>query len=83
MDMKRALQVIFVIGLAGAVFSGTLTYREFSTQAAACTPVGQPGTLFGYPPCVYGLIMYSAVVFIAGWGLASKRPASRADTASR
>lgn len=73
MSMKRALQLIFVISILGAVFSGTLTYQELTTQTVACTPLGQPGTILGYPPCIYGLIMYTALVLVAGWGLASKR----------
>jgi uncharacterized membrane protein len=69
--MKRALVVILVVGIAGLVFSGYLSYRElFAAEAEpVCAPVGEPGTIGGYPPCVYGLLMYTAVVAIAAFGL--------------
>lgn len=73
MSMQRALQVILVIALAGMSFSGVLTYREFTTMAGGCTAVGRPGTILGYPPCVYGLVMYTATAVIAGLGLRGRR----------
>ena len=74
MPMKRALQLILLISLVGVVFSGTLTYRELvSHSCALCTAFTQSGTIFGYPPCVYGLVMYFIVAVIAALGLRSKR----------
>ena len=73
MNMKRALWSILVVSLCGVVFSGVLTYRELFRQVNACTPLGQAGTILGYPPCIYGLVMYSLVAVLAAWGLASKR----------
>jgi uncharacterized membrane protein len=70
--MKRALQAVLAISLAGVAFSGTLTYREFVSHAGACTPLAAPGTLFGYPPCVYGLAMYALLAVIAAWGLRTR-----------
>lgn len=68
--MKRALQWIFVISLIGVAFSGSLTYREvFSKTAAACPSPGAPGTVFGYPACVYGLLMYTVIAVISGGAL--------------
>lgn len=76
MPMRRALQIVLAISLIGIVFSGTLTYREFAgsaaDQAAGCSALGKPGTILGYPPCVYGLVMYSALAIVAGLGL--RRP---------
>lgn len=72
MSMKRALQLILVISLIGVAFSGTLTYREYASQGGSCTPFAAPGTLFGYPPCVYGLVMYIVLAVIAAWGLRTK-----------
>jgi len=43
--MKRALQLILVLALAGLVFSGTLTYREVFASAAKCPAPGAPGTI--------------------------------------
>ena len=79
MSPRRALQAILAIAVAGMLFSGTLTYRELfgspAVQAVTgkCTPLGQPGTILGYPPCVYGLIMYTVLVVIASLGLRSTR----------
>jgi hypothetical protein len=75
MSMRRALQVVLAISLIGMAFSGTLVYRElFAAVPAAgrCTALGDPGTILGYPPCVYGLIMYTALVVTAALGLRAK-----------
>ena len=72
--MKRALQCIFVISILGVAFSGTLTYRElFAGTAAACPAPGAPGTVFGYPACVYGLIMYVVLAIVSGGALLKER----------
>lgn len=73
MNMRRALWSILVISLGGMAFSGVLTYQELVKQSNACTPLGQAGTILGYPPCIYGLVMYALVAALAGWGLASRR----------
>ncbi len=73
MSMQRALQVILVLALAGVAFSGALTVREFTTQAPGCSAIGAPGTIFGYPPCIYGLVMYAATAVVAVLGLRAKR----------
>jgi uncharacterized membrane protein len=78
MTARRALQIILGVGLFGLMFSGFLTYREFFAPAGAaapsCSPIGAPGTIFGYPPCVYGFFMYLVIVALALWGLREKRP---------
>ena len=75
--MKRALQSILFISLCGVAFSGTLTYREmFAKTALACPSPGAPGTILGYPACVYGLGMYIVVALIAAYGLWRGREAS-------
>lgn len=74
MSMKRALQVILVIGVVGLVFSGVLSYNEvFRETAGKCPAPGAPGTVFGYPACVYGFFMYLAVTGVAAAGLAGRR----------
>ena len=75
--MKRALQLILVFALAGLTFSGTLTYREVFASAAKCPSPGAPGTIFGYPACVYGFFMYLAIVIIAIVGLRAGARAAR------
>jgi hypothetical protein len=69
--MKRSLQAVFGIALVGLAFSGYLSYRElFASQPVqSCPSVGAPGTVFGYPACIYGFFMYLAIVVVAGIGL--------------
>ena len=77
MSPKRALQVILVLSLGGTLFSGTLTYRElFAHSAAACPSPGAPGTLLGYPACVYGLVMFFAIFAVSGSGLIGAKPSA-------
>jgi hypothetical protein len=72
MTTKRALKVVLGISLVGVAFSGTLTYRELCGGAGAgCSDVGAPGTILGYPACVYGLLMYLLLVVVASVGLRS------------
>ncbi|MBI4503140.1 MAG: hypothetical protein HY700_18540 [Gemmatimonadetes bacterium] len=72
--MKRALQIILVISLFGTGFSGLLTYRElFGSSGLLCPSPGAPGTVFGYPACVYGFFMFLAVAATAVWGLFGTR----------
>lgn len=72
--MKRALQVVLGISLFGVVFSGVLSYREvFSRSAVACPAPGAPGTVFGYPACVYGFFMYLVIVMTVAAGLLLSR----------
>lgn len=70
--LRRVLWAVFILSLAGVAFSGTLTYRELRGSAAACPSPGAPGTIFGYPACVYGLAMYSALAIISGWALSRR-----------
>lgn len=66
----RALQAILGLSLFGTLFSGVLTYRElFGASAMSCPAPGAPGTVFGYPACVYGFFMYIAIAVLAGFGL--------------
>ena len=68
--MRRALQIVFAIALMGIAFSGALTLREFTTDTGGgCSALGRPGTIFGFPPCVYGLVMYTIVAIVSGLGL--------------
>lgn len=72
--MKRALQVVLGISLFGVVFSGVLSYREiFSRSVVACPAPGAPGTVFGYPACVYGFFMYLVIVMTVAAGLLLSR----------
>jgi len=73
MTMRTALRIIFVVSLAGIGFSGSLTYQElWGTGAASCPSPGAPGTLFGYPACVYGFFMYLLIAGLAYFGMRAK-----------
>jgi uncharacterized membrane protein len=65
--MRLLLISILALATGGLVFSGYLSYRElFATPAAAtCTPLGQSGGVLGAPPCIYGFVMYLAIVVVA------------------
>ena len=69
MKAKRWLQGALAISLFGAIFSGGLTYRELFAGAAKCPAPGAPGTVLGYPACVYGFVMYTALVVVCAFGL--------------
>jgi hypothetical protein len=72
--MKRALQLILAIAVFGVGFSGVLTYRElFGVSAAVCPSPGAPGTVLGYPACVYGFFMYLLVAVVSAVGLFAHR----------
>lgn len=76
MSARQALQLIFVVSLAGVGFSGTLTWMELRPGggAAGCT-AGGDGTLLGIPVCVYGLVMYLLLAGLALLGLRGPRQA--------
>ncbi len=76
--LRRTLMMVFLFTLAGVAFSGTLSYRELTGAAASCPAVGAPGTIFGLPACVYGLVMFALLAVLSGFGLWHTRP--RRDT---
>ena len=68
--MWRALQLSFLLSAAGTLFSGVLSYRElFGQTALACPSPGAPGTVLGYPACVYGFFVFLALAIVTGLGL--------------
>jgi hypothetical protein len=70
----HALKIVFCIAVFGLLFSGVLTYQEvFGSAALSCPAPGAPGTVFGYPACVYGFFMYLVIVIISALGLFSKK----------
>ena len=69
MNAKRWIQAAVAISLFGALFSGALTYRELFQGAAKCPSPGAPGTVFGYPACVYGFGMYTALLVVCALAL--------------
>ena len=77
--MKPLLLLILVVASGGLAFSGYLSYRELfgSTPAAQCTPIGDAGTMLGAPPCIYGLVMYLAIVVITTIALLRRKRVTR------
>jgi uncharacterized membrane protein len=74
MNPKLALRIVFLISIIGVLFSGTLTYQEiFGQNAVSCPAPGAPGTVFGYPACVYGFFMYIVLAVISLLGLIGSR----------
>ena len=68
--MWRALQLSFLLSVGGTLFSGVLSYQElFGQTALACPAPGAPGTLLGYPACVYGFFMFLTLAIVTGLGL--------------
>ena len=83
MTVKRALLLILGVSLFGVVFSGVLSYGElFGAGAAKCPSPGAPGTVFGYPACVYGFFMYLLLAGLAGVGLDVERRRTVATSAT-
>jgi len=74
MRAVTALRLILGLSAFGVVFSGVLTYRElFGTTALSCPAPGAPGTVLGYPACVYGFFMYVAIAALSYLGLREAR----------
>jgi hypothetical protein len=84
MSSKRSLQLILAIGLFGVAFSGQLSVRELTgATATVCPSPGAPGTVFGYPACIYGLFMYLLIAGLSAWGLLSLRRESMQSSGRR
>lgn len=74
MTERTTLKVLFALALLGVAFSGTLSYQElFGSTAISCPAIGAPGTILGYPACVYGFGMFVLLSIIAGVGLGRPR----------
>lgn len=72
--MHQSLKAVFCIAILGALFSGYLSYQELFAfgGVSSCPSPGAPGTVFGYPACVYGFFMYLILVVVSGLGLRAK-----------
>lgn len=73
MNSRLSLKIILAIAIFGVLFSGTLTYKElFGQNALSCPAFGTPGTILGYPACVYGFFMFIMLAAVAALGLYKK-----------
>lgn len=66
MKQKTALKAVLYISAAGILFSGYLSFYELTRSSC---PVGGCSNLLGLPVCVYGLLMYTAILVITLIGL--------------
>jgi uncharacterized membrane protein len=71
--MKKhiALKTLFWISLAGVLFSGYLSYTEIFQEVCALGSCST--TVFTVPSCVYGFVMYLAILIISSIGVKSKK----------
>ncbi len=75
MKKEVALKVIFIISIAGLLFSGYLSYTELFAGfcGAAKLGMGDCTNVFQIPACVYGFVMYLSVFVISLMGLKSNK----------
>lgn len=67
---STSLKIVFIISVLGTLFSGTLSYIElFGSSGYSCPAPGTPGTIFGYPACVYGFFMFLVLTIVSGLGV--------------
>jgi len=70
MTTRQSLATVFWLGLLGSLFSGFLSVIEtFTPSATSCPVVGVPGTVLGYPACIYGFVLFLTLTIVAGLGL--------------
>ena len=67
MSYKKTLQVIWVIAIAGLLFSGYLSYYELFVPEGCSAAIVSCGTknvtIANLPACIYGFFMY-LLIFI-------------------
>jgi len=70
MKKQTALKALFGVSIAGALFSGYLSYTEIFQQVCALGTCST--TVLSVPSCVYGFVMYIVGLVISAIGLKSK-----------
>lgn len=76
MTQRQTLVVVLAFAVVGLIFSGVFSYRElFTVTTLSCPTVGAPGSIFGYPACVYGFYLYLVLTVVAAAGLVAKKKA--------
>jgi uncharacterized membrane protein len=69
MKKQTALRSVFILSIAGLLFSGYLSYTELLKKYCA---LGTCTSVSGVPACVYGFVMYLIIFIICLVGLRSK-----------
>ena len=70
MKKETSLKAIMGISIAGMLFSGYLSYGELLRSVC---PIGGCSEMLGIPVCVYGFVMYLAVLIISLLGIRSRK----------
>ncbi|VVB98313.1 Uncharacterised protein [uncultured archaeon] len=71
MDRTGYLKIMLALSVFGMLFSGYLSYGELTkTCTLGCSAAG---TIFGLPPCLYGLAMYTIITILAVLALKEKK----------
>jgi len=70
MKKNSALKTIMWLSIAGMVFSGFLSYNELANRVCL---MGSCPAIASIPACVYGFVMYAAVLIISILGIKSKK----------
>jgi len=71
MKKQTALKTLLWVSVAGALFSGYLSYTEIFQQVCALGTCST--TVFTIPSCVYGFVMYLVGIIISAIGLKSNK----------
>jgi hypothetical protein len=79
--LRRMLWMVFGVSLAGCAFAGMLSYRDLTGRLVSCPAVGAPGTIFGVPACVFGLLIFAFLALVSGFAL--MRTSSGAEMGGR
>ncbi|MEM4254761.1 MAG: hypothetical protein QXR53_00330 [Candidatus Norongarragalinales archaeon] len=67
-----ALRCTLVLGVAGMLFSGYLSFGElFGVGAGGSCPAASAAIL-GVPTCVYGFVMYAIITIVSLAGLTAR-----------
>jgi hypothetical protein len=77
MSYKQAVLVVFIISIAGLLFSGYLSYYELFVPAGCSAAIINCGTkavsIANLPACVYGFLMYLVIFVVTGSSLIFNR----------
>jgi hypothetical protein len=64
--MKSFIRAVFILSLAGTLFAGSVTARQY------ISPAGEPGlfscvglSIFGLSPCPYGLALFISILVVS------------------
>ncbi len=73
MSIKKALTIVFIISIAGLLFSGYLSYYELFVPTGCSEAIVSCGTknvtIANLPACVYGFFMYLVIFLLSGFAL--------------